>query len=84
MAFLGASSLPGAQHFILEFLDKHPQHFQAQLHLINLKWEMGQVQEAKFMYLNCLNQSAAQAKNIFEINPKLLDDSDFLHLTNDL
>ncbi|MFZ9657712.1 MAG: tetratricopeptide repeat protein [Crocinitomicaceae bacterium] len=84
MAFLSSSSLSTAQHFILEFLDKHPRHFQAQLHLINLKWQMGQVHEAKFMYLNCLNQSSAQAKNIFEINPKLLDDSDFLHLTDDL
>ena len=84
MAFLSTTSLPHAQKFILDFLDQHPQNFHAQLHLINLKWEMGQVQEAKFMYLNCLDQSAVQAKNIFEINPKLLDDSDFLHLTNDL
>ena len=29
MAFLSSSSLSTAQHFILEFLDKHPQHIQA-------------------------------------------------------
>ncbi|MEN9743096.1 MAG: hypothetical protein RLZZ65_901 [Bacteroidota bacterium] len=84
LAFLTASSISSAQQFILEFLDKHPQHFQAKLHLVNLKWMLGQAAEAKHLYMACLEKSTVLSKNIFEINPKLLDDSDFLYLTNEL
>jgi hypothetical protein len=43
---------------------------------------MGQFAEAKHLYNECLQQDAASAKLIFEINPKLLDDTDFLYLAD--
>ena len=43
---------------------------------------MGQHTEAKHLYRQCLEKDATQAKTIFEINPKLLDDSDFLYLAD--
>jgi hypothetical protein len=43
---------------------------------------MGQFAEAKHLYQACLNQNASSAKQIFEINPKLLDDTDFLYLAD--
>jgi hypothetical protein len=66
----------------LQFCQDHPAVFEAQLHLINIKWQMGQFAEAKHLYHECLNQNASSAKQIFEINPKLLDDTDFLYLAD--
>lgn len=80
--FLSASSLADAQTFLLQYSAAHPAVFDAQLHLINIKWQMGQYSEAKHLYQVCLAQDATSAKQIFEINPKLLDDNDFLYLAD--
>jgi Tfp pilus assembly protein PilF len=82
IAFMSESSLAEAQAFLLEFGNHHPAVFDAKLHLINIKWQMGQFAEAKHLYHECLQQDASSAKQIFEINPKLLDDTDFLYLAD--
>jgi Tfp pilus assembly protein PilF len=82
VAFLAENSLAEAQAFLLQYRADHPSVFDAQLHLINIKWQMGQFAEAKHLYNQCLNEDATSAKLIFEINPKLLDDNDFLYLAD--
>lgn len=82
VAFVSETSLSEAQSFLYDFTEKHPSLFDAQLHLVNVKWQMGQNAEAKHLYNKCLQQNATGAKQIFEINPKLLDDSDFLNLAD--
>lgn len=80
--FLSESSLAEAQAFLLEFSDAQPTVFDAKLHLVNIKWQMGQFAEAKHLYLECLHQDPSSTKQIFEINPKLLEDNDFLFLAD--
>jgi len=82
ISFVSELSLAEAQQFILQFCQDHPLVFEAQLHLINIKWQLGQFAEAKHLYNECLNKNASSAKQIFEINPKLLDDTDFLYLAD--
>jgi hypothetical protein len=48
---------------------------------VNLQWMLGQRAEAIRLFTNCLEKDSIKAKTIFEINPKLLDDHDFLNLS---
>ncbi len=80
--FLCESSLSQAQKFLLSFLDRHPELLEIKLHLVNVKWQMGQFSEAKHLFQQCMQNDAQRSKQIFEINPKLLDDTDFLFLAD--
>lgn len=82
ISFLSEESLSGAQAFLLAFESQQPQLLDIKLHLVNVKWQLGQHTEAKHLYRQCLEQDATQSKTIFEINPKLLDDSDFLYFAD--
>lgn len=80
--FLSTSSLIEAQAY-LQKIEAHDVNFSlAQIHLVSIKWKMGQHAEAKHLFAMCLQRDATGAKQIFEINPQLLDDNDFLHLAN--
>jgi tetratricopeptide (TPR) repeat protein len=48
---------------------------------VNLKWMLGQKSQAIELFAKCLQENSTKAKTIFEINPKLLDDQDFLNLS---
>ena len=50
---------------------------------VNLYWILGQRDNAKSLFVDCLNENEKKAKTIFEINPDLLDDQDFLNLSQD-
>jgi tetratricopeptide (TPR) repeat protein len=50
---------------------------------VNLLWLIGQKEKAINLFISCLNENSVKAKTIFEINPNLLDDQDFLNLTQD-
>jgi len=82
IAFLCEVSLTEAHQFLQKYHQDHPMVFDVQLHLVNIKWQMGQFAEAKHLYQQCLQQNASSAKLIFEINPKLLEDNDFLYLAD--
>ena len=50
---------------------------------VNLYWILGQRDNAKRLFVDCLQEDEKKAKSIFEINPDLLDDQDFLNLSHD-
>jgi Tfp pilus assembly protein PilF len=50
---------------------------------VNLHWILGQKEQAISLFNACLQEDSVKAKTIFEINPKLLDDQDFLNLSED-
>jgi tetratricopeptide (TPR) repeat protein len=50
---------------------------------VNLYWILGQRDNAKRLFIDCLQEDEKKAKSIFEINPDLLDDQDFLNLSHD-
>ena len=50
---------------------------------VNLYWILGQRENAKRLFVDCLQTDEKKAKSIFEINPDLLDDQDFLNLSQD-
>ena len=50
---------------------------------VNLYWILGQRDNAKRLFVDSLQEDEKKAKSIFEINPDLLDDQDFLNLSHD-
>ena len=50
---------------------------------VNLYWILGEKEQAIILFTACLNEDSVKAKTIFEINPELLDDQDFLNLSAD-
>ena len=50
---------------------------------VNLYWILGEKEQAISLFNACLQEDSVKAKTIFEINPKLLDDQDFLNLSED-
>ena len=50
---------------------------------VNLRWMLGERDIAIKLFADCLQENSIKAKTIFEINPNLLDDQDFINLSND-
>lgn len=49
---------------------------------VNLRWLMGQRENALRLFMTCLQEDRDLAQTIFEINPRLLDDPDFIALAD--
>ena len=47
---------------------------------VNLNWLLGQKENAIRLFASCVEVNQLKAKSIFEINPSLLDNSDFVNL----
>jgi tetratricopeptide (TPR) repeat protein len=47
---------------------------------VNLRWMMGQKENAIRLFASCIEENQQKAKSIFEINPSLLDIPDFVNL----
>lgn len=67
------------QEFMLDNIDNPI----AKVLEVNLRWMLGQKSQAIELFAICLQENSVKAKTIFEINPKLLDDQDFLNLSAD-
>ena len=50
---------------------------------VNLNWMIGQKKQALELFTKCLSEDQDKAKQLFEINPSLLDDKDFVTLFQD-
>lgn len=48
---------------------------------VNLRWMLGEKEVAIRLFADCLQENSLKAKTIFEINPNLLDDQDFIKLS---
>ena len=66
-----------------EFMANHMENPIAKVLEVNLRWMLGQKSQAIQLFAQCLQEDSVKAKSIFEINPKLLDDQDFLNLSSD-
>jgi Tfp pilus assembly protein PilF len=66
-----------------EFMDKHDGNKISSILEVNLFWLLGQREEALHLFSKCLKVNGNKAKTIFDINPNLLDDQDFLNISQD-
>ncbi len=66
-----------------EFMDKHDGNKISSILEVNLFWLLGQREEALNLFSKCLKENGKKAKTIFDINPNLLDDQDFLNISQD-
>ena len=65
------------------FIGEHKENSIASILKVNLYWLRGQREEALHLFSKCLQENDKKAKSIFDINPNLLDDQDFLNLSQD-
>lgn len=72
-----------AFHKLQDFSVKNDSNPIAKVLEVNLRWILGQRENAIQLFMDCLNENEQKAKSIFEINPNLLDDQDFLNLSQD-
>jgi hypothetical protein len=79
--FLSGESPIEAYRTLQSFLEGEKENGIAHVLEVNLQWMLGQRSEAIRLFNNCLERDSVKAKTIFEINPKLLDDHDFLNLS---
>jgi Tfp pilus assembly protein PilF len=79
--FLSAESPIEAYRVLQSYMDGDKENGIAKVLEVNLQWMLGQRAEAIRLFTNCLEKDSIKAKTIFEINPKLLDDHDFLNLS---
>lgn len=71
---------PGiARSYVNEFVQKH-QFFFSILPLIYLDYQSGNKQDAKLMFVECLNKDAEKSKELFVRYPELLNDAEFVNL----
>jgi len=81
--FLIETSPIEALKVLQEFMCKHRSNPIASVLEVNLYWILGEKEQAIILFTACLNEDSVKAKTIFEINPELLDDQDFLNLSAD-
>lgn len=79
--FLSTESPIEAYRVLQSYMDGDKENAIAKVLEVNLQWMLGQRAEAIRLFTNCLEKDSIKAKTIFEINPKLLDDHDFLNLS---
>ena len=81
--YLTENSPIEALKVLQEFMCKHTSNPIASVLEVNLYWILGEKEQAIILFTACLNEDSVKAKTIFEINPELLDDQDFLNLSAD-
>ena len=66
-----------------EFRLRNTQNPIAKVLEVNLRWMLGEKELAMQLFADCLQEDSVRAKTIFEINPNLLDDQDFINLSSE-
>ena len=66
-----------------EFMDEHHTNKISSILEVNLFWLIGQKEEALHLFSKCIKDNCSKAKSIFDINPNLLDDQDFINISQD-
>ena len=83
ISFLTENSPIDAFHKLQEFNSENESNPIAKILEVNLYWILGQRDNAKRLFVDCLQEDEKKAKSIFEINPDLLEDQDFLNLSQE-
>jgi tetratricopeptide (TPR) repeat protein len=82
IAFKAKKSSMDAMQFLRIFTANNSNAISAVLE-VNLNWMIGQKKQALELFTKCLSEDQDKAKQLFEINPSLLDDKDFVTLFQD-
>ena len=83
VAFKAKNSSMDAMDFLQNFIAEHNSNPISAVLEVNLNWMLGQKKHALELFAKCLSNNEITAKQLFEINPALLDDQDFVSLTQD-
>lgn len=75
------SSIMNAFDYLREFNDKIGGNAIGPVLEVNLLWLLGRKEEAISKFTLCVEKDKTKAKEIFEINPELLNVQEFVHLT---
>ncbi len=65
------------------FMEEHHTNKISSVLEVNLFWLIGQKEEALHLFSKCLKEDGSKARSIFEINPNLLDDQDFINISQE-
>jgi tetratricopeptide (TPR) repeat protein len=79
---LSENSLLEAYHYLVEFNMKIGENAIGPVLEVNLLWQLGRHSEALKKFESCVQIDKEKAKEIFEINPSLLNVQEFLNLTD--
>lgn len=83
MELLQSKSLVEANNYIEDFINSVGGNKIANLLKVNVMWLLGRRAESIEMFASCVGQDRKKAKEIFEINPSLLQVQEFVHLTEE-
>ena len=83
MELLQSKSLVEANNYIEDFINSVRGNKIANLLKVNVLWLLGRRAESIEMFASCIGQDRKKAKEIFEINPSLLQVQEFVHLTEE-
>ena len=83
IAFKAKKSSVDALHFLQSFISDNKSNAISSVLEVNLNWMLGQKRNALELFAKCLSNDESRAKQLFEINPSLLDDEDFVSLSQD-
>ena len=83
IAFKAKTSSVDALHFLQSFITNNKSNAISSVLEVNLTWMLGQKRNALELFAKCLTDDESRAKQLFEINPSLLDDEDFVSLSQD-
>lgn len=83
MELLQSKSLVEANNYIEDFINSVGGNKIANLLKVNVLWLLGRRAESIEMFASCVGQDRKKAKEIFEINPSLLQVQEFVHLTEE-
>lgn len=83
MELLQSKSLVEANNYIEDFINSVGGNKIANLLKVNVLWLLGRRVESIEMFASCVGQDRKKAKEIFEINPSLLQVQEFVHLTEE-
>lgn len=78
---LKKSSIMNAFDYLREFNEKIGGNAIGPVLEVNLLWLLGRKEEALTNFARCVEKDKEKAKEIFEINPELLNVQEFVHLT---
>jgi tetratricopeptide (TPR) repeat protein len=76
-------SLVETKEYLLDFMDQFNHNKIAKLLMVNVLWLIGDRQTALEQFKQCIEENKEKAKEIFELNPTLLEVQEFVHLTED-
>lgn len=80
---LGRISLPESLKFIQSYEEHFGKNASRKLLEVNIYWLLGEKEIALALFTQCVEEDMEHAKELFDINPALLNVAEFVHLTSE-